>query len=350
MSETKVGNAGSRTEISTLGEFGLIRHLTEKFPVINPQTIKGVGDDAAVIQPTKGMVSVVTTDMLVEGIHFDLMYVPLKHLGYKSVIANLSDVFAMNAWPTQILVSIAVSNRFSVEALDELYDGIRAACENYDVDLVGGDTSSSTSGLVISVTAIGEAEEARIVYRSGAKPGDLICVSGDLGSAYLGMQLLEREKHVFLQNPNVQPDLEGEKYIVGRFLKPEARKDVIDMFEELKLHPTAMIDVSDGLASDIMHICQESAVGCQLYEEKIPVSEEAIKRAMTFNLDAITCALNGGEDYELLFTINPGDKSKLENNPHFTVIGHITKPADGRKLMTKSGQLFDLKAQGWVHF
>jgi thiamine-monophosphate kinase len=350
MHEAHGSNGGKRTEISTLGEFGLIRHLTEKFPILNKQTIKTVGDDAAVIRPTEGAVTVATTDMLVEGIHFDLMYVPLKHLGYKSVVVNLSDIFAMNAWPTHILVSIAVSNRFSVEALDELYEGIRAACDYYAVDLVGGDTNSSNSGLVISVTALGEAEESKVVYRSGAKANDMICVSGDLGSAYLGLQLLEREKQLFLENPKIQPDLEGEKYIVGRFLKPEARKDVIEMFDELKLKPTAMIDVSDGLASDMMHICHESAVGCRLYEEKIPISEEAIKRAMTFNLDAFTCALNGGEDYELLFTIDPADLKKFENNPHFTVIGHITKPAEGQKLVTKSGQTFDLKAQGWVHF
>lgn len=350
MPVTNGSNGGKRTEISTLGEFGLIRHLTEKFPIVNSQTVKGVGDDAAVIRPTAGTMTVVTTDMLIEGIHFDLMYVPLKHLGYKSVVVNLSDIFAMNAWPTHILVSIAVSNRFSVEALDELYEGIRAACDYYVVDLVGGDTASSNSGLVISVTAFGEVEESKVVYRSGARLNDLICVSGDLGSAYLGLQLLEREKQLFLDNPKIQPDLENEKYIVGRFLKPEARKDVIDMFDELKLKPTAMIDVSDGLASDLMHIAHESAMGCQLYEEKIPISEEAIKRAMTFNLDAVTCALNGGEDYELLFTIDPNDQKKLDNNPHFTVIGHITKPIDGQKLITKSGQSFDLKAQGWVHF
>ena len=339
-----------RTEIGTLEEFGLIRHLTSKFPIINKQTLKGVGDDAAVIKPTQGTVTVVTTDMLIEGIHFDLAYVPLKHLGYKSVVVNLSDIFAMNAWPTQVFVSLGISNRFSVEALDEIYDGIRAACERYRVDLAGGDTNSSDKGLIISVTAVGEGEEEKIVYRSGAKIGDLICVSGDLGSAYLGLQMLEREKHVYLENPNIQPDLEGEKYIVGRFLKPEAREDIIDMFDELKLKPTAMIDISDGLASDMMHICHESAVGCVIYEDRIPISEEAIKRAMTFNMDAVTCALNGGEDYELLFTIHPDDEKKMVNNPHMTIIGRITKPADGRKLMTKSGQSFDLKAQGWVHF
>lgn len=343
-------NGNKRTEISSLGEFGLVRHLTAQFPVVNRQTIKGIGDDAAVIKPTEGRISVVSTDMLIEGIHFDLMYVPLKHLGYKSVVVNLSDIFAMNAWPTQVFVSLAISNRFSVEALEEFYDGIRVACETYGVDLAGGDTNSSKSGLVISVTAVGEAREEDIVYRSGAQVGDLIVVSGDLGSAYLGMQLLEREKQVFLENPGIQPDLEGEKYIVGRFLKPEARSDVIDMFDELKLKPNAMIDISDGLASDIMHICHESAVGCQLYEEKIPIAEEAIKRAMSFNLDAVTCALNGGEDYELLFTIHPDDEKNLANNPHFTVIGNITKPADGMKLVTKSAQSFDLKAQGWEHF
>lgn len=350
MPETNGSEEAKRTEIAELGEFSLIRHLTESFPIINKQTIKGVGDDAAIIKPTEGMLSVVTTDMLIEGIHFDLMYQPLKHLGYKSVVVNLSDIFAMNAWPTQVLLSIAISNRFSVQALEELYAGVQAACTQYGVDLAGGDTNSSTSGLVISVTAFGEAEEKNIVYRNGAQKGDLICVSGDLGSAYLGLQLLEREKQVFLDNPQIQPDLEEEKYIVGRFLKPEARKDVIDMFTELKIRPTSMIDVSDGLASDIMHICHESSVGCQIYEEKIPISEEAIQRAMTFNIDASTCALNGGEDYELLFTINPEDEKKLTNNPHFTTVGHITKPADGKKLITKSGQSFELKAQGWEHF
>jgi len=249
-----------------------------------------------------------------------------------------------------VLLSIAISNRFSVQALEELYGGVQAACEPYGVDLVGGDTNSSASGLVISVTAFGEAEEENIVYRNGARKDDLICVSGDLGSAYLGLQLLEREKQVFLDDPQIQPDLEEEKYIVGRFLKPEARRDVIDMLEELKIKPTSMIDISDGLASDVMHICQESSVGCQIYEEKIPISEEAVKRALTFNLDATTCALNGGEDYELLFTINPEEEKKLTNNPHFTIVGHITRPADGKKLITKSGQSFELKAQGWEHF
>ncbi len=338
-----------RTDVNTLGEFGLIEHLTRDFPLRQPSTIKGVGDDAAVID-NGGLCTVVSTDMLVEGIHFDLAYVPLKHLGYKSVVVNLSDIYAMNAFPRQITVSIAISNRYSVEALDELYAGIRAACDMYGVDLVGGDTSSSPRGMIISITAIGQCEKSQIVYRSGARPGDLICITGDLGGAYLGLQLLEREKRIWEENPGVQPDLESQKYCVGRQLKPEARKDMIETFHQSALKPTSMIDISDGLASDLFHICKQSKVGALIEESGVPIHQEAQLLALRFKLDPVTCALNGGEDYELLFTIDPKDVEKVKYLPDIYIAGEILEAKDGIKLNTKGGNLHDLKAQGWVHF
>ncbi|MBS1658172.1 MAG: thiamine-phosphate kinase [Bacteroidetes bacterium] len=339
-----------RTEITTLGEFGLIKHLTENIQLQNPSSKLGVGDDAAVIQYDEGMQTIVTSDMLVEGIHFDLMYVPLKHLGYKSVVVNLSDIYAMNGTPRQIIVSVAISNRFSVEAMDDLYEGIYAACKRYGVDLIGGDTSSSNKGLIISVTALGEAREERIVKRSGAKENELLCVSGDLGSAFLGLQLLEREKRIYLENPKIQPNLEGQSYIVGRQLKPEARKDIIELFQTLELKPTSMIDVSDGLSSEILHLCDQSQTGCRLYEEKIPIAEEARAMAFQFNLDPTTCALNGGEDYELLFTIDQSDYEKVKNNPDISVIGNMTSKEKGAVLITRSNNIYPLTAQGWNAF
>jgi len=336
------------TPISELGEFGLIERITKSFPLKNTSTVKGIGDDAAVIDNSTKM-TVVSTDLLTEGIHFDLMYTPLKHLGYKSVVVNLSDIFAMNANPKQIVVSLALSSRFTVEAIEELYAGIKAACDFYDVDLAGGDTTSSQSGLVISVTAIGEAEEEKIVYRNGAKPGDLICVSGNLGAAYLGLQLLEREKQVWLANPDAEPEFESD-YLVARQLKPEARKDIVHRLEELMIQPTAMIDVSDGLASDLLHICKQSNSGCLVEEGYLPIADETYNLAVYLNLEPTTCALNGGEDYELLFTINPDDESKMEGEGSFTVIGTITEAEQGTMLKTKAGNLFALQAQGWKHF
>lgn len=336
------------TPISELGEFALIDRITKSFPTKNTSTVKGIGDDAAVID-NSGKLTVVSTDLLAEGIHFDLMYTPLKHLGYKSVVVNLSDIYAMNATPKQIVVSLALSSRFTVEAVDELYAGIKAACEVYNVDLAGGDTTSSQSGLVISVTAIGEASADKLVYRNGAKPGDLICVSGNLGAAYLGLQLLEREKEVWLANPDAEPEFESE-YLVARQLKPEARKDIIQRLEDLMIQPTAMIDVSDGLASDLLHICKQSKSGCLVEEAYLPIAEETYNLAVSLNLEPTTCALNGGEDYELLFTINPDDESKMEGEGLFTVIGTITEAGEGTTLKTKAGNMFALKAQGWKHF
>ena len=336
-----------RTEISELGEFGLIRHLTRNIELLNESSKLGVGDDAAVIAFEPGMQMVVTTDLLTEGIHFDLMYVPLRHLGYKSVIVNLSDVYSMNAIPRQITVSIAISNRFSLEAVSELYEGIYIACKKYGVDLIGGDTTSSIKGLTISVTAIGEIAPEKIVKRSGAMENDLLCVTGDLGAAYVGLQLLEREKRVYLEHPGTKPDLEQQTYIVGRQLKPEARKDIIELFADLELQPTSMIDISDGLSSEILHLCESSAVGCLLYEEKIPIAEETYNMALKFNLDPTTCALNGGEDYELLFTIRQADYEKIKNNPDISVIGHMTAAAKGAHLITKGNNRHPLTAQGW---
>jgi len=335
-----------RTEVTTLGEFGLIDHLTENNEIKNASTILGVGDDAAVLDHF-GKQTVVTTDMLVEGIHFDLMYTPLKHLGYKSVIANLSDVYAMNATPVQITMSIAFSNRFSVEALDEFYEGVYAACDRYHVDLVGGDTTTSQKGFIICITAIGEVAPDTYVKRSGAKKGDLICVSGDLGGAFLGLTLLEREKKIFLETKGVQPDLEDQDYIIGRLLKPEARKDIIEFLHENKIMPTAMIDISDGLSSELLHICKQSETGCVLYEEKIPVNDSARQFAYKLELDPTACALSGGEDYELLFTIDQNDYDKIVSNKEISVVGHITGKEEGSILITKGGNTHKLTAQGW---
>ena len=335
-----------RTELSTLGEFGLIDRITAAVELVNPCSLQGIGDDAAVIDP-QGMMQVVTTDMLVEGVHFDLSYVPLKHLGYKAMIVNFSDVYAMNALPKQVTVAIAISNRFSLEAVDELYAGMLTACSAYGVDLVGGDTTSSNSGLVISITAIGAAKKEDVVYRHGAKENDLLVVSGDLGGAYMGLQVLEREKAVFKQDPNVQPDLVGFDYILERQLKPEARKDVIEMFREMKITPTAMIDISDGLASEAIHLARRSELGVKIYEEKIPIDPVTHRTARDFNLDPTTCALNGGEDYELLFTIPQSDYEKVKGSPHFTVIGHTTDQASGYQLVDRNGGQHELKAQGW---
>jgi thiamine-monophosphate kinase len=339
----------NRTEISSMGEFGLIEHLTRNFEIKNASTIVTVGDDAAVIDHF-GKQTVITTDLLVEGVHFDLMYTPLKHLGYKAVVVNLSDVYAMNAHPTQITVSIAMSNRFSVEALDEFYEGVYAACEKYNVDLVGGDTSASLKGFVISCTAIGEVAPNKFVKRSTANAGDLICVSGELGGAFLGLTLLEREKKIYLENPQVQPDLENEDYIVGRLLKPEARKDIIEFFEQNDITPTAMMDVSDGISSEILHICRQSNLGCRLYEEKLPIADLARKAAFKFGLDPTVCALNGGEDYELIFTVKQEDYDKIVLSEEISVIGYMAPLEEGTKFLSKGGNTFDITAQGWNAF
>jgi thiamine-monophosphate kinase len=338
------------TDISHLGEFKLIDHLTEKFELKQENSIKGVGDDAAVISISETDAMLVSTDMLVEGIHFNLMYMPLKHLGYKAVAVNVSDICAMNAVAQQITVSLAVSSRFPLEALEELYEGIRAACDRFQVDLVGGDTTSSVSGLSISITAIGRAKKEDIVYRSGAKEFDLLVVSGDLGAAYMGLQVLEREKEVFNANPSIQPDLDGHDYIIERQLKPEARVDIVKYLKELGVKPTSMIDISDGLASEILHLCKESNAGCHVYDEKIPIDAKTSMTAIDFNLDPGTCALNGGEDYELLFTIDQKDFEKVNSNPNMTVIGHITNAADGTYFIDKNASAIPLKAQGWDHF
>ncbi|MEI6489069.1 MAG: thiamine-phosphate kinase [Bacteroidota bacterium] len=335
-----------RTELSSLGEFGLIKHLTQFIEIKNESTIKGVGDDAAVID-YKGNQTVISTDMLVEGIHFDMAYVPLKHLGYKAVSVNLSDIYAMNATPKQITVSIAMSNRYSVEAIEELYAGMFLACEKHKVDIVGGDTTTNVSGLVISITAIGEAKSEDLVYRSGASEGDLLCVSGDLGGAYVGLQLLEREKKIFIESPGVQPDFDGNDYILERQLKPEARKDIPPLLKQLEVKPTSMIDISDGLASEIIHLSTQSKVGCNLYEDKIPIDPQTYTMAREFNLDPTVCALSGGEDYELLFTIKQEDFLKIKANPNISIIGHMTDAKSGINLITKGGTSTPLKAQGW---
>lgn len=335
-----------RTEIASLGEFGLIDHLTMNNETRNAGTILSVGDDAAVIDQF-GRQCVISTDMLIEGVHFDLMYTPLKHLGYKSVIVNLSDICAMMATPTHVTISIGISNRFSVEALDEFYEGVYAACERYNVDLAGGDTTSSDKGFVISVTAIGEVAPDKYVTRAGAKDGDLLCVSGTLGGAFLGLQLLEREKRIFSENPGVQPDLQNRAYNVGRILKPEARTDIVSWLQEKEITPTAMIDISDGLSSEIIHICKNSRVGCVLYENKIPIHDESRELAYEFQIDPTMCALNGGEDYELLFTIRQEDYERITENTDIYVIGYMTNPDEGRKLHTKGGNVYDLVAQGW---
>lgn len=339
----------NRTDISSMGEFGLIQHLTKNIEIQNASTILGVGDDAAVIDHY-GKQTVITTDLLIEGVHFDLAYTPLKHLGYKSVVVNLSDIYAMNATPTQITLSIGISNRFSVEALDEFYDGVYAACEEYNVDLIGGDTSSSQKGFIISVTAIGEVSPDQYVTRSGAKKGDLLCVSGDLGGAYIGLLFLEREKRIFMENPKIQPDLEGESYVIGRLLKPEARKDIVAFFEDKEIKPSAMMDVSDGLSSEILHICEKSGLGCVLYEEKIPVSEASKAAAYKFEIDPTACALSGGEDYELVFTIPQSDYEKLVLNEQISVIGYMTEASEGAHIITKGGNKHAITAQGWNAF
>ena len=338
------------TPISKLGEFGLIKHLTENFPIVQTSTTLSIGDDAAVIDSENQKV-VVSTDMLAEGVHFNLGYVPLKHLGYKSVVVNLSDIAAMNATPTQILVSLAVSNRFPVEALEEIYAGIALACSKYKIDLIGGDTTSSNAGLVISITAIGLEKEENIVKRNGAKPNDLLVVTGDLGGAYLGLQILEREHSVYLANPNMQPEMEGYDYILERQLKPEARTDIKAKLAELDILPTSMIDVSDGLASEILHLSDQSKVGFNVYEEKLPMDETTIQTADELNLNPAMAALNGGEDYELLFTISPNDFDKIKNHPDFTIIGHATEEAKNNFLVARgSNQLIPLTAQGWDAF
>jgi thiamine-monophosphate kinase len=342
MFENKTG----RTELRSLGEFALIDRIAEAVKLKNPESIKGIGDDAAVIESGEKM-TVVSTDMLVEGVHFDLTFHPLKHLGYKSVVVNLSDIYAMNATPKQILVSVALSNRFSLEAVEELYAGINLACERYGVDLVGGDTTSSTSGMILSVTAIGTVPKEDIVYRGGANENDLLCVSGDLGGAYMGLQLLEREKKIFLENPKIQPDLGGNDYILEKQLKPEARKDIIDKLHELGVKPTSMIDISDGLSSEALHLCRHSKLGCNLYEDKIPIDPQTYERAREFNLDPTVCALNGGEDYELLFSIHQNDYEKLRMHVDISIIGHMTDTAAGANLIDKSGNVVKLVAQGW---
>ncbi|MEM8999103.1 MAG: thiamine-phosphate kinase [Bacteroidota bacterium] len=338
-----------RKTIETLGEFGLIKHLTKDVVLHQPSSIKGIGDDAAVLD-FKDQKTVLSTDLLVEGVHFDLGYMPLEHLGYKSVIVNLSDIYAMNATATQVTVSLAVSNRFPLEALEAFYEGVALACSAYKVDLIGGDTTSSTKGMLISITATGFCEAQKIVYRSGAQPNDLLVVSGDLGGAYLGLQILEREKAVFKINPQNQPDLEPYSYIVERQLKPEARKDVVDLLGALDLLPTAMIDISDGLSSEILHLCDQSAVGCNLYEDKIPLDPTVISTAEEFKMDSTMIALGGGEDYELLFTIQQSDFPKIKGNPNLTVIGHMTDKKEGAHLVTRAATKIPITAQGWNSF
>lgn len=336
----------ARTSLSQLGEFGLIEHLTNQFEISQASTLKGIGDDAAVLDFANKK-AVISTDLLIEGVHFDLAYMPLKHLGYKAVVVNVSDICAMNAKPTQITVSIAVSNRFPLEALEELYAGIALAAKAYKVDVIGGDTTSSQKGLILSITAIGEASADELVYRNGANVNDLLVVSGDLGAAYMGLQVLEREKQVFQVNPNSQPDLEAYSYLIERQLKPEARTDVRTLLHALEINPTAMIDISDGLSSEIMHLCKQSEVGCNLYEDKLPLDPQLISVCEEFQLDSTTVAINGGEDYELLFTIKMDDFDKLKGNPNFTIIGHMVEAAQGMHLITRANTKIPLKARGW---
>ena len=343
--------SNQRTEISTLGEFGLIDRIKSSSKQYNKSTVKGIDDDAAVIEGSdKNAVTLVSTDQLVEGIHFDLSYLPLKHLGYKSITVNLSDIAAMNAIPRQVTVNMALSNRFSVEAVDELYEGIRIACDNYKVDLIGGDTSASPGGLYLSVTAIGEAEKDKVTYRSGAKKNDIICVTGDLGAAYLGLQVLEREKQVFLTNPEMQPKLEGYDYIIQRHMRPEARTDIIYEFQNIGIVPTSMMDISDGLASEIIHICMQSGVGARIFEDKLPIDQRTFDAGFEFKIDPTTCALNGGEDYELLFTIGQDDYEKIKNHNDIHFIGYISEKKEGAILITKNENVVPIQAQGWVHF
>jgi len=338
-----------RSEISQLGEFGLIDRISEQFRLNNTSSVKGIGDDAAVIDAGADFV-LMSTDMLVEGIHFDLSYTPVQHLGYKAVAVNVSDIAAMNGKAEQITVSLAISNRFSVEAIDLLYQGINAAAAAYGVDLVGGDTTSSASGLIISITVIGRVQKDRVVYRSGAKPNDILCVTGDLGASYLGLQVLEREKEVFLEDPNMQPDLEKYDYLIGRLLKPEARTDIVAELVDAGVIPTAMIDLSDGLASDIFHLSKASGVGFRVYDDKIPIDTAAYETAIEFKLDPLTCALNGGEDYELMFTISQADQEKIKNHPDIHFIGYAHERKGENVLITKQGNVVPLRAQGWDHF
>jgi thiamine-monophosphate kinase len=335
-----------RTPLSQLGEFGLIDHLTKNFEINQPSTLTGIGDDAAILD-FKDNKAIISTDLLIEGVHFDLSYMPLKHLGYKAVVVNISDICAMNAKPTQITVSVAVSNRFPLEALEDLFEGIALASKIYNVDVIGGDTTSSQKGLIISITAIGEAKEENIVYRNGAKENDLLVVTGDLGSAYMGLQVLEREKQVFQVNPNNQPDLDTYTYLIERQLKPEARTDIRELLEKLEIKPTSMIDISDGLSSEIIHICKKSNVGCNLFEEKLPLDPQLINVCEEFNIDSTTVAINGGEDYELLFSIALEDFDKIKANPNFTVIGHIAHESEGANLITRANTKIPLKARGW---
>lgn len=339
---------GNRTEIATLGEFGLIKHLTENIKPVNAETKYGIGDDAAVLDySAENKQVLVTTDLLMEGVHFDLVYTPLKHLGYKSAMVNLSDIYAMNGTPKQITVSLAISKRFCIEDLDEFYDGVKLACKLHNVDIVGGDTTSSVTGLAISITCIGEADKDKVVYRNGAHDTDLICVSGDLGAAYMGLQLMEREKAVFQGEKDVQPDFAGKEYLLERFLKPEARRDIIEELAKAGIKPTAMMDVSDGLSSELMHICSQSNAGCRVYEERIPIDYQTAVMAEEFNMNLSTCALNGGEDYELLFTVPLTDHEKVSQIKDVKIIGHITKPEMGCALVTRDGNEMELKAQGW---
>ena len=338
-----------RTDVNELGEFGLIKHLTKEVKLQNKSSVYGVGDDAAVLDNGDHL-TLVSSDMLIEGIHFDLMYTPLKHLGYKSVVVNLSDIYAMNGIPKQITVSIAISNRFSVESMEELYEGIKLACKRYKVDLIGGDMTSSPKGLVISITSIGQGEKGKVVYRNTAKEGDLICVTGDLGAAFLGLTILEREREIYLSNPGVQPDLGKETYLIERILKPEARKDLIEVMDKANLIPTAMIDISDGLASELFHICTQSGVGALIEESGVPIKQETEIQAIDFKMDPITCALSGGEDYELLFTVDPKDLDKVKYMPDIYIMGEIVNKSEGIQLHTKGGNIHPLKAQGWKHF
>ncbi|TGD57593.1 thiamine-phosphate kinase [Flavobacterium humi] len=335
-----------RTSIGQLGEFGLIDHLTQHFEITQESTVKGIGDDAAILD-FKDKKTVVSTDLLIEGVHFDLAYMPLKHLGYKAVVVNVSDICAMNAKPTHITVSVAVSNRFPLEALEELFAGITLAAKEYKVDVIGGDTTSSQKGLILSITAFGEADQEEIVYRNGAKESNLLVVTGDLGAAYMGLQVLEREKQVFQVNPNSQPDLDGYAYLIERQLRPEARKDVRTLLYALEIKPTSMIDISDGLSSEIMHLCKQSGVGCNLYEDKLPLDPQFISVCEEFNIDSTTIALNGGEDYELLFTIAMEDFDKIKGNPNFTIIGHMVQESEGIHLVTRANTKIPLKARGW---
>ncbi|MDN5200430.1 thiamine-phosphate kinase [Fulvivirgaceae bacterium BMA10] len=338
-----------RTELSEIGEFGLIDRIKSKFTLQHEASVKGIGDDAAVVDAGEKFL-LISTDMLVEGIHFDLSYVPIRHLGYKAVAVNVSDIAAMNGIPKQITVSIAISNRFSLEAIEAFYEGVKFACENYRVDLVGGDTTSSTSGFIVSVSILGEVEKENICYRSGARPNDIICATGDLGAAYVGLQVLEREKQVFLSNPDMQPELSGYDYLVQRQLKPEARMDLIHELKEMNLAPSAMMDISDGLASELLHIATSSEVGISIYEDKLPIDKSTFDTAVEFKLDPITCALNGGEDYELLFTIRQDDYEKIKKHPDIAMIGYVTQKEQGNVFTTKSGNTVGLKAQGWQHF